>query len=140
MGASDCPKEEVWRHTRLGTVECKFDWEAMISGVFHGPGHCTCRQARELIEWSLEKLEGMSGSNQGTHPHGRPQLGYTASPATHWCSQKLRLGGMSGWARLQYPPMSVRAGGGSHQAGPHHLTECKRTGSRGRFSRGLVGL
>lgn len=47
-GAADGPKEGVWEHTGVATAEGMFDREGMISGVFHGLGHCTLRQVREL--------------------------------------------------------------------------------------------
>lgn len=70
--------------------------------------------------------EGMSGSGHGTRAHGRSEQDQAASPAIHWHMRKLGMGGKSGWAKLQYLLMNVRAGGRQHEAGPQYPPKYKR--------------
>lgn len=65
-------------------------------------------------------------------------VGWVASPATFWHMQKLGLRGMSGWARPQYPPTSVR--GGEWDTSGWATTTTRDPGLRGKFCRGLVQL
>lgn len=58
-----------------------------------------------------------------------------------WCPlvhAKAVLGDLPGWTKSQYSPTGVRARHEPYQAGSHHPLECMRTGSEGRFCRGLV--
>lgn len=76
------------------------------------------------MEWfGGGKKEDMSGSGQGTLPcpHGRPALGYIASPAAYW--------GCAWLGEAIEPTCQCLSRGGPHQAGSQHPPECEKTRS-----------
>lgn len=53
-------------------------------------------------------------------------LDQIVSLLTHYHLQKMRLGGIPCWSRLQHPFTSFRAGGESLQVGLQHTPECEK--------------
>lgn len=95
----------------VGEAEGMFDREGLKSGISMDGATAPAGRKGTEMEW-------FKGGEIGGHDWVRPRHLTMWEPWAGLNSiTKARQGSMPAWARLQYLPASVRAGGGQHQTG-----------------------